>query len=129
MIEKKILFVDDEESQRDVMERVLKRMGYQVTLSSSAENALEILQNECFPVIITDLNMPGMDGNTFCRRIREKDTRAFIYALSGYIEAYDDFKLAQIGFNGFLRKPTTYQMLKQAIEKAFDRLEGLADSP
>ncbi len=113
MLEKKILFVDDEESQRDVMERVIKRMGYRVILSSSAEGALEILQKERFPVIITDLNMPGMDGNVFCKRIREKDSTAVIYALSGYIEAYDDQKLMEIGFDGFLRKPTTFQMLKK----------------
>ncbi len=122
MIEKKILFVDDEESQRDVMGRVLHKMGYQVTLCSSGENALEILKNERFPVIITDLNMTGMDGSMLCKFIRQQDAQTIIYALSGYIEAYDDKKLKEIGFDGYLRKPTTFKVLKKVIDGAFEKI-------
>jgi CheY-like chemotaxis protein len=123
MIEKKILFVDDEESQRDIMQRVLKKMGYSVTISSNSAEALEILKNEHFPLIITDLSMPGMDGTKLCRCIRTTNSDSIIYALSGYIESYQAESLESIGFNGYLRKPTTSAMLKQAVDGAFDRLQ------
>jgi len=119
--EKKILFVDDEEAQRDVIKRVLGRMGYTVTVCYSSEQALELLKTESFPLIITDLNMPGMDGALFCKAVRKTNTRSIIYALSGYIGSYQADSLEAIGFDGFLRKPATVDILKKAIEGAFDK--------
>ncbi len=123
MIKKKILFIDDEESQRDVMDRVLRRMGYTVTISSNPEESLEILKTEFFPLIITDLNMPEMDGINLCKNIRKINSQSVIYALSGYIESYEAERLESVGFDGYLRKPVTSEMLKQAIEGAFDKFE------
>ena len=122
MIERKILFIDDEATQRDVMERVLKKMGYSVTLSADPMDALAVLRNEFFPLIITDLKMPGMDGTKLCKTIRETNTNSIIYALSGFIESYETETLEDVGFDGYLRKPVTLKMLKQAIEGAFDKL-------
>ena len=123
MTVKRILFVDDDESQRDVMQRVLKKLGYEVTLADSTLGALAILENHHFPLIITDLSMPGLDGIALCKRIRQTNSESIVYALSGYIESYEVEKLEAVGFDGFLRKPTTSQMLKQAIEGAFDKLK------
>jgi CheY-like chemotaxis protein len=122
MIEKKILFVDDEESQRDIMRRVLRKMGYSVTLSSGPVEALEILKKEFFPLIITDLSMPGMDGTKLCKQIRSKNQNSIIYALSGFIESYQAEKLEEAGFDGYLRKPATTATIKQAVDGAFDKL-------
>jgi CheY-like chemotaxis protein len=128
MIEKKILFIDDEESQRDVMERVLKKLGYNVTLSSNSSEALEILKNEHFPLIITDLNMPGMDGATLCENIRITNSNSIIYALSGHIESFETKTLESVGFDGYLRKPITSKILKLAIDGAFDRLKRATEN-
>ena len=123
MIEKKILFVDDEESQRDIMRRVLQKIGYCVTLSSNSAEALEILSQEYFPLIITDLSMPGMDGAALCKQIREENQSSIIYALSGFIETYQAEKLEEAGFDGYLRKPATTAMIKKAVDGAFDKLQ------
>ena len=119
--EKKVLFVDDEEAQRDVIKRVLGRMGYTVTVCDSSEQALALLKTETFPLIITDLNMPGMDGASFCKAVRTTNTRSIIYALAGYIGNYQADSLEAVGFDGFLRKPATVAMLKKAVEGAFDK--------
>jgi len=126
MIEKKILFVDDEESQRDIMQRVLTKFGYSVTLSSSSQEALEILKNEYFPLIITDLNMPGMDGTKLCKKIRANNSQSIIYALSGFIESYQAEKLETLGFDGYLRKPATSAIIKKAVDGAFDKLKRVS---
>ncbi len=126
MIEKKILFVDDEESQRDIMQRVLTKFGYSVTLSSSSQEALEILKNECFPLIITDLNMPGMDGTMLCKKIRANNSKSIIYALSGFIESYQAERLEDVGFAGYLRKPATSAMIKKAVDGAFYKLKQIS---
>ncbi len=123
MIEKKILFVDDEESQRDVMSRFLKKLGYDATISSNALEALEILKKEHFPLIITDLSMPGMDGSTLCENIRIANPNAIIYALSGFIESVEFETLESARFDGYLRKPVTSKVLKLAIDGVFEKLQ------
>jgi CheY-like chemotaxis protein len=127
MVEKKILFVDDEEAQRDVMKRVLVKLGYEVQIADSSESALQILKKEKFPLIITDLSMPGMDGARLCELIRKQNSKVIIYALSGYIETYNTDKLDDAGFDGYLSKPATYDVLKQAVEGAFDKVKRVSN--
>ncbi len=128
MIEKKILVIDDEGSQRDIMERFIPKLGYAVKTASSAETALEILKTEFFPLIITDLSMPGMDGLELCQQIKKFNHNIIIYALSGYIASFDEEKLEACGFDGYLSKPTNSRVLKQAIEGAFERIKAMQEN-
>jgi CheY-like chemotaxis protein len=122
MIEKKILFIDDEGSQRDFMERFIPKIGYAVKTADSSETALEMLRTESFPLIITDLSMPGMDGLELCRNVKKIHPDIIIYALSGYIASFDEQKLEACGFDGYLSKPSNSHTLKQAIDGAFEKL-------
>ncbi len=125
MIEKKILVIDDEGSQRDIMQRFIPKLGYAVKTADSSETALDILKTEFFPLIITDLSMPGMDGLELCRRIKKINPDIIIYALSGYIASFDEHKLEACGFDGYLSKPSSSRTLKQAIDGAFEKLKRL----
>jgi len=125
MIENKILVIDDEGSQRDIMQRFIPKLGYAVKTADSSETALEILKTEQFPLIITDLSMPGMDGLELCRRIKKINPDIIIYALSGYIASFNEQKLEACGFDGYLSKPSSSHTLKQAIEGAFDKIKRL----
>jgi CheY-like chemotaxis protein len=78
MMEKKILVVDDEDFQRELMQKLLSRLGYEVAVAESAEDAFSLLEREKFPVIITDLIMLEMDGVEFCQQIRETDSKTVI---------------------------------------------------
>ena len=82
----RILVIDDEESQRDVMKRYLTKLGYSVEVSDSSENALEILKKEFFPLIITDLNMPKMNGVETIREIQKLDKSIKVMLSSGHLE-------------------------------------------
>ena len=105
------------------MQRVLKKLGYKARIADGPENALKILKKEVFPLIITDLSMPGMDGTKLCKRIKEIHSHSVIYALSGYIASYETEKLEAVGFDGYLSKPSSVKILKQAIEGAFDKFQ------
>ena len=120
---RKILFVDNEESQIEMMQRMLTRLGYDVEFAKNANEALQILDNGEFPLIITDLKMPEMDGAELCRRIRKIKPESFIYAFSGYLVEFDVEKLEESGFDGHLNKPVDMQVLERAIEGAFDKIE------
>jgi two-component system, OmpR family, alkaline phosphatase synthesis response regulator PhoP len=122
-LSKKILFVDDEESQIKLMQNIFYRMGYDAEFAKSAKEALEILDNENISIILTDLQIPDMDGIELCRRIREKGSEVVIYAFSGNIVGVDADHLEDIGFDGLLWKPVGLKVLKRAIEGAFEKIE------
>ena len=120
---RKILFVDNEESQIEMMQRMLTRLGYDAEFAKNSNEALQILDNGEFPLIITDLKMPEMDGAELCRRIRKIKPESFIYAFSGYLVEFDVEKLEESGFDDHLNKPVDMQVLERAIEGAFDKIE------
>lgn len=105
------------------MQRFVLKLGYVVKTADSSEAALEILKSEYFPLIITDLSMPGMDGLELCRCIKQINPDIIIYALSGYIASFDEQKLESCGFDGYLRKPASSHTLKQAIDGAFEKIK------
>ncbi len=99
MKEKKLLVVDDDVSYLDTIKNILIKMEYDAEVAASAKEALKILEKEKFPLIITDLNMPDIDGVEFCKQIREMDSKSIVYALSGYITEYDTENLEESGFD------------------------------
>ena len=115
-MEKKVLVVDDEDFHRELMQKLLSKLGYQVEAVESAEDAFSFLEREKFPVIITDLIMLEMDGVEFCRRIRETDCKSFVIALTGHTELYDIDKLKEAGFDHHLTKPFKIEVIRQAIK-------------
>ena len=125
-MEKKILVVDDEDFHRELMQKLLSRLGYEVAVAESAEEAFSLLEREKFPVIITDLIMLEMDGVEFCQRIRETDTKTFVIALSGHSDLYNIDKLQEAGFDNHLTKPFKIEIISQAIKEGFEEFERRA---
>jgi len=125
-MEKKILVVDDEDFHRELMQKLLARLGYEVAVAESAEEAFSLLEREKFPVIITDLIMLEMDGVEFCQRIRETDTKTVVIALSGHSDLYNMDKLQEAGFDNHLTKPFKIEIISQAIKEGFEEFERRA---
>ena len=118
---RRILFVDDEEIQRKTIKKMLVMLGYDVQLAKDANEALEISRKEKFSLIITDLMMPEIGGDQLCQQIREINETAVIYAFSGYLSELDSDQLKDVGFDGHLCKPVKIEVLKHAIEGAFEK--------
>lgn len=123
MMEKKILVVDDEDYHRELMKKLLTRLGYHVAVVPSAEEAFSILEREKFPVIITDLIMLEMDGVEFCRRIRETDHKTVVIALTGHTDLYEPAKLKEAGFDNHLSKPFRINIIQKAIQEGFSEFQ------
>jgi len=120
MMEEKILFIDDDTDIREIIKNFITHMGYKVTV---AENALSILDSEEFPLIITDLKMPGINGTQLCKEIRKVNQSSIIYALSGRLTTFNLDDLSAIGFDGHLCKPISFNSFNQAIRGAFDKIK------
>ena len=125
-MDKKILVVDDEDFHRELMQKLLSKLGYQVAVAESAEEAFSLLEREKFPVIITDLIMLEMDGVEFCQLIRETDNKTVVIALSGHSELYNIDKLKEAGFDNHLTKPFKIEVISQAIKEGFEEFERRA---
>ena len=119
-MDKKILVVDDEDYHRNLVKAFVEKLGYAVTDCASPIEALALLENTSFPLIITDLIMYDMDGMEFCEKVRETNRESKILALSGFIDLYESDKLNRAGFDGFLDKPIEMQKLKNAIVQALN---------
>jgi CheY-like chemotaxis protein len=125
-MEKKVLVVDDEDFHRELMQKLLSKLGYGVAVAESAEEAFSLLKIEKFPVILTDLIMLEMDGVEFCQLLRETDTKTVVIALSGHTDLYDREKLTEAGFDSHLTKPFKIETISQAIKEGFELFESRA---
>ena len=122
-MKKKILVVDDEDFQRDLLKKLLAKAGYTVAEAESPEAAFSLMKNEDFPVIITDLIMLDMDGVEFCQRIRERNSQSVIIALTGYADLYDPGKLKRAGFDNYLTKPIKLDKIQPVVEAGFQEIK------
>jgi len=76
---KKVLVIDDDAHIRRVIEMKLKKRGYQVTMAKNGQEGLDIFQAQQPDVVISDINMPVMDGRAFCEKTNElKKKRPFL---------------------------------------------------
>ena len=123
MMEKRILVVDDEDFHRELMHKLLLKLGYDVAVVESAEAAFSHLEKEKVSIIITDLIMLEMDGVEFCRKIRETDSNTIVIALSGHTDLYEADKLKEVGFDNHLTKPINVETISQAIKEGIEVFE------
>ena len=122
-MEKKILVVDDEEVIRNMLQDFLSKNGYEVRLAESAETALDILKRESFMVMFLDLKLPGISGIELCRKIRKDNDVGIIYAFTGYTDLFGLIECRRAGFDDYFTKPVKLELILQAAQDAFAKLE------
>lgn len=123
MKEKKILVVDDERSIREMLEMALNRAGYSVCSVSCAEEALDVLRQESFPLMFVDLGLGKMNGFDLCKNIRKDDPGAIIYALTGNAGLIGKAEINEAGFNGCIGKPVGIAALYEITKECFNKLD------
>ena len=118
----RILFVEDEDSVRAVGVRALKKKGYDVVDSNSAEYALEILeQDKDFDLLLTDMVLPGMSGAQLTNKVKEMLPETEVILASGYSEDIARQEVDNTNEFYFITKPYS---LSNLTAKVFDVLNG-----
>lgn len=123
----KILIVDDFSTMRRIIKNLLRDLGFTNTHEADDGNtALPLLKGGDFEFLVTDWNMPGMTGIELLKEIRADEKLASLPALMVTAEAKRDqiVEAAQAGVNGYVVKPFTAQVLKEKIDKIFERVDG-----
>ncbi|MDX2480805.1 MAG: transporter substrate-binding domain-containing protein [Desulfuromusa sp.] len=113
-----ILVVDDEKHIRIMAEKLLTSLGYQVSLVSSGEAAVEFLRNCTVDLLLLDMLMePGMNGYQTFKQIKASHPGQKALIASGFSEGHDVKKAQELGAGSYLKKPYTLQELGLAIKK------------
>ncbi len=123
----KILIVDDFSTMRRIIKNLLRDLGFNdTTEADDGQTALPMLKTGKFDFLVTDWNMPGMDGLTLLKTVRADDNLKDMPVLMVTAEAKREqiVVAAQAGVNGYIVKPFTAATLKEKIEKIFERLDG-----
>ena len=120
-IDAKILLVDDEEEFLNTLTQRLEVRGLKVTGATRGQQAVELIDNQSFDIILLDLAMPGMDGFETLKKIKEKDPDAEIVMLSGKGSLLSGVEAIKLGAEDFLVKPVDLNDLLKRIEEAKER--------
>ncbi|QOL27107.1 MULTISPECIES: chemotaxis response regulator CheY [Thalassotalea] len=121
----KVLVVDDFSTMRRIVKNLLRDLGFtNIQEADDGSTALPMLQGGDFDFVVTDWNMPGMQGIDLLRAIRADEKLAHIPVLMVTAEAKKEqiVMAAQAGVNGYIVKPFTAATLKTKLDKIFERL-------
>ena len=121
----KILVVDDFSTMRRIIKNLLKDLGFSnIQEADDGSTALPMLQQGDFDFVVTDWNMPGMQGIDLLRAIRADDKLKHLPVLMVTAEAKKEqiVAAAQAGVNVYVVKPFTAATLKEKLDKIFERL-------
>ncbi|MEE4246634.1 MAG: response regulator [Kangiellaceae bacterium] len=115
----KILAVDDSSSMRQMVSFTLKSAGYDVSEASDGQEALNLAKSGKFDVVISDVNMPVMDGITLVKNLRQLPDYKFTPILMLTTESAGDKKMEgkQAGATGWIVKPFNPEQLVATIKK------------
>ncbi len=115
----KVLAVDDSASMRQMVSFTLKSAGFEVTEASDGAEALKIAQSQNFDVVISDVNMPNMDGLTLVKELRALGTYKFTPILMLTTESSTEKKQAgrAVGATGWIVKPFNPDQLLATVNK------------
>ncbi len=101
-----LLLVEDTLTQALLMQHQLKKAGYTVKLARSGKAALDEMEKETFEFILSDINMPGMDGFQLCKEIKAKDNWKHVtfILLATPVEKHEILKMLESGAENFILK-------------------------
>ncbi|MEO5370584.1 MAG: PAS domain S-box protein [Magnetococcus sp. DMHC-1] len=122
-----LLLVEDQVHNQKLATMILEQAGHRVTMAADGQEALHLMQETLFDLVLMDLHMPNMGGIEATQRIRRGTTatvgnpRVPIVAVTARTSSGDEKACLDIGMNGFLRKPYRARELLQAIEPFTNR--------
>ncbi len=118
---KTILLVDDSTTIRNMLKAYLQPLGYKVLEAAGGRAGLQQAESQALDLIITDQNMPGLDGLGMVKAIREGGRNAQVPIIVLTTETSDEMKLKfrTAGANGWMSKPFSPERLETALKKFF----------
>ena len=122
---KRIMIVEDEAAIREFEAINLKRVGYSVVEAGAGEEALEIFDNDLdgIDIALLDISMPGMDGFTLCKELRQRSATLGIIMLTARTQEMDKISGLMIGADDYITKPFSPTELLARVDSLYRRVE------
>ena len=121
----KILVIDDEDSVRDVLSRILKTQGHEVVSVSSGEEGIDRFKTETFDLVFTDLGMPKMSGWEVGRILKGMNAKVPIAIITGWGMELDREKMKESGIDLVISKPFQFDQVIRVVSEALELKERM----
>jgi len=117
---KRILVVDDEENTRIGLSKLLSQEGFEVESAANGHDALDLLSQHKINLVISDINMPDMNGLVFLRELSRKFPSTSVIMITAYggVESY--LEAMNLGAYEYLHKPVRLEELRSVMKKIFN---------
>ena len=120
MVSGKILIIDDEESMCQFLSIMLRKEGYEVQTCTSGQGVAELLREQIFDVVITDIRMPGFDGLDVLSAVRDADPSIPVIILTAYASQETAIEAVNRGAFYYLTKKAKNEEIKLVVQKALE---------
>jgi len=117
----RILVVDDEPSMRNFLNIMLKDEGYDVDLAVDGEEALSFVGSKIYDLVITDIMMPGIDGNDVLKGVKEVNPETMVIMITAYASTESAVDAMKEGAYDYILKPLNVDEIKVVIRNALDK--------
>jgi DNA-binding NtrC family response regulator len=118
----KILVIDDELTIRKTFKLRLSKWGYDVHLASDGTSGMELLSNNNFDVVISDIKLPGIPGNELVKLIKERFPDIEIIVITGFASVELAVEVMKCGVCDFLCKPLDFSLIRALLKRINERL-------
>ena len=119
----RILVIDDDDSVRDILSRMLKTKGHQVVVASNGEEGIERFKSEPFDMVFTDLGMPRLSGWEVGKAIKGINPKVPIAMITGWGVELDREKMSESGIDLIISKPFNFDQVIQLVSEAMELKE------
>lgn len=126
--QRKILLAEDDEIVAAILIKLLEQHNFQVTRASDGAQALELFRKDWYPVVITDLLMPVMDGRQFIEQLKKMRVQPVILVVSGQESVDTALEVIKNGVYDYLVKPVVPDTFTFKVESAFELSKMRANS-
>jgi len=116
----KVLVIDDEANARTLLAMLLRFEGYEVILADNGWDCLRLYGQEHPDVIVLDLQMPGLDGVTVLRQIRDDDLTQPVIVLTGDSTPQAERQVRALGVTEFIVKGSSLHLLQETLKRLFE---------
>lgn len=120
----KLLVVDDNVEQVNILEKIFTKDGYQVNVASSGFDALKIVESEDIDIVITDMSMPGMSGLKLLKQIKEKKPAIEVIIITAFGEWGSYAEALKQGAYEFLNKPFKVEDILNLVRGIENKLKA-----
>jgi CheY-like chemotaxis protein len=121
----RILVIDDEESVRDILSRMLKTKGHKVAVAPNGEEGIERFRAEVFDLVFTDLGMPKLSGWDVGKTIKEINPKTPVAMITGWGMELDREKLNESGIDLIISKPFNFEQVIDLVSEAMELREKM----